>query len=182
MSDTAERLSGTFVADPTHSTFQFSVKHMGIGIFRGTFDSVDVTTTLGESIGRLHGSARVESISIKNPIAFREHIVNGADFFDARNHPEITFSSSDVRLGDGASLSMSGNLTIKGVTKPFRAAGSHSAVIQDLVGQTRTAVQLTATIDRRDWGLTWQAQLSNGGDALGNRVDLSAYVELIRQP
>ena len=95
-STTATALSGTYVADPVHSSFGFAVRYQGVSLFRGTLD--DVTASLTD--GRLEGAAKVESISIRTPEQFRAHVLS-AEFFDAENHPEVTFTSDDVELARG---------------------------------------------------------------------------------
>ncbi len=92
---TTTTLAGTFTADPVHSSFGFAVKYQGVSLFRGTLD--EVAATLVD--GRLEGAAQVESISIRTPEQFRAHVLS-ADFFDAANHPEVKFVSSDLDLAD----------------------------------------------------------------------------------
>ena len=181
MSVATQPLVGTFVADPVHSSFQFAVKHMTIATYRASFDDVDARVVADPQGIRLDVAVRVESVSIKNPPEFRAHVVHGADFFDAGNHPEITFRSDDVQLHDDGTVAVRGELTIKGLTKSVVATGTYQPLIEDPYGATRTAVELTATVDRRDWGLSWQAPLPGGGDALGYDVTLSVHVELIKQ-
>ncbi|HEV7452020.1 MAG TPA: YceI family protein [Pseudonocardiaceae bacterium] len=181
MSVATQPLTGTFVADPVHSSFQFAVKHMKISTYRASFDDVDARVVADQQGIRLDVAVRVESISIKNPPEFRAHVVHGADFFDAGNHPEITFRSEDVQLHDDGTVAVAGELTIKGITKPVVATGTYQPLTEDPVGSIRTAVELTATVDRRDWDMGWQAPLPGGGDALGYEVTLSVHVELIRQ-
>src|SRR4029077_7486008 len=91
-------LTGVFDADRTHSSFQFGVRHMKVSTFRASFGDVDAQLTSGASEFHLEGAARVESISIVDPPMFREHVVRGADFLDADNHPEILFRSERVEL------------------------------------------------------------------------------------
>ena len=95
MSTTATPLAGTFASDPVHSSFGFAVKYQGISIFRGTLD--DVTATLVD--GKLEGTAKVESISIRTPEQFRAHVLSD-DFFAADKYPEVTFVSDDVELNE----------------------------------------------------------------------------------
>lgn len=173
--------TGTFAADAAHSSFQFGVTHMQVGIFRATFAEVAATVVADDGGVSLEGRVQVESLSIHNPPEFRDHVLNGADFFDATNHPEITFRSDDVHLAEDGTFSGRGELTIKGITKPIAATGSYQPLVEDPYGSLRTAIELTATVDRREWNMDWQAPLPKGGDALGYDVELSAHIELIRQ-
>jgi len=93
MSTTATPLAGTFTNDPVHSSFGFAVRYQGVSLFKGTLS--DVTATLDD--GRLEGRAKVESISIRTPEQFRAHVLS-EEFFDAANHPEVTFVSDSLDL------------------------------------------------------------------------------------
>lgn len=180
MTVSTQPLVGTFVADPIHSLFQFSVKHMGVSMFSASFEDFDVRV-IGDDQGvRLEGTVQVESVTIKNP-DFRAHVVGGADFFDASNHPQLSFRSTDVVLHADGTARVDGELTIKGVTKPFTATGTYQPVVEDLGGNERTGVEFEATVDRRDWGFSFQAQLPKGGDALGNDVKLTVRAELVKE-
>jgi polyisoprenoid-binding protein YceI len=123
---------------------------------------------------------RVASLSIKLP-DFRRHVVDGPDFFDATKYPEMSLRSTNLELREDGTVQLEAELTIKGITKPIAATGNYHPVVQDLAGVERTAMELEATVDRRDWGLSFQAQLPKGGDALGNTVRLTARVELVRE-
>ena len=179
MSVSTQPFTGTFVADPAHSSFGFSVKHMKVASFSAWFDDVDARLVSDESGVTLEGRARVESVSIKNPPEFREHVVYGADFFDAGNHPEIVFRSSRVELGEDGSARVEGELTIKGITKPVTATGTYQPPVEDPFGSVRTALELVTTVDRREWNMDWQMPLPGGGDVLGYDVRWSAHLELI---
>jgi len=153
---------------------------MSVGSFRTTFSDVDARLTSGPDGLRLEGRAQVKSISIHNPPEFREHVVNGQDFFDAANHPEIVFSSSRLELDGDGSVELQGELVIKGIAKPLRATGVWREPVEDPYGGVRTALDLQAVIDRRDWGISWQASLPKGGDALGWEVTLEVHLELVK--
>ncbi len=181
MSVSTQPFTGTFVADPAHSSFVFTVKHMKVASFSARFDDIDARVVADERGVRLEGAIRVESVSIKSPPEFREHVVYGAEFFDGGNHPEITFRSDDVRLGDDGTATVRGELTIKGITKPFVAVGTYQPLVEDPYGSIRTAVEFDATVDRRDWDMNWQAPLPKGGDVLGYDVQLNVRVELIKE-
>lgn len=180
MTVSTQPLAGTFVVDPIHSLFQFSVKHMGVSLFSAAFDDFD-GRVIGDDQGiRLEGTVRVESLGIKNP-DFRGHVLGGADFFDSTNHPELSFRSTDVVLNEDGTARVDGELTIKGITKPFTATGTYQPVTEDLAGKRRLGVELEATVDRRDWDFSFQAQLPKGGDALGNEVKLTVRAELVEE-
>lgn len=171
---------GTYTADPVHSSFQAGALHMGVGTFRTSFDDVDARLTSDQDGLRLVGRAQVSSISIRNPPKFREHVVNGKDFFDATEHPEITFTSTRLDLEGDGSVELDGELVIKGIAKPLSATGTWRGPIEDFYGGLRTALDLQAVVDRRDWDLSWQAPLPKGGDALGWDVTLEIHLELVK--
>jgi polyisoprenoid-binding protein YceI len=173
---TATALSGTYVADPIHSSFGFAVRYQGVSLFRGTLDEVEATLT----DGRLEGRAKVESISIRTPEQFRAHVLS-AEFFDAENHPEVIFTSSDVDLSDDGTVTVEGDLTIKGITHPVTATGTWIAPEGDAFGNTRGHLNLEAQIDRTEFDMNWNAPLPSGGKALANEVTLIVELSLIEQ-
>src|SRR5262249_7043372 len=115
--------TGTYTADPVHSSFGFALKHMSVSTFRGSFSDVSASLEAGDDGLELEGAAKVESISITEPPEFRAHVLS-AEFFDADEHPEIGFRSSDVALADDGTVSVDGELTIKGITNPVTATGT----------------------------------------------------------
>lgn len=171
---TATQLQGTYTADPVHSSFGFSVQYQGVSLYRGTLD--EVTARLAD--GTLEGAAKVESISIVQPEQFRQHVLS-AEFFDAANHPEVTFRSNDVELGEDGTATVKGELTIKGITHPVEAAGHWTAPAEDAFGNTRGHLNLTATIDRTAYEMNWNAPLPSGGNALANEVELDVQISLV---
>src|SRR5919199_4477589 len=143
MAATATPLSGTYTVDPVHSSFGFAVKYQGVSVFRGTLGEVDATL----AGGRLEGTAKVESISIRTPEQFRAHVLS-PEFFDAANHPEVTFTSSSLALREDGTADVEGELTIKGITKPVHATGTWIAPAADAFGNERGHLNLEAVIDR----------------------------------
>lgn len=167
--------TGTFTADPVHSSFGFAVKYQGVSIFRGTLD--EVTATLAD--GKLTGSAKVESISIRQPEQFRAHVLS-EEFFDAANHPEVTFTSSNVDIAADGTAKVEGELTIKGITKPVTATGTYTAPAADAFGTVRGNLTLEAVVDRSQYEMNWNAPLPSGGSALANEVTLTADISLVQ--
>jgi len=176
VSSTATPLAGTYAADPVHSSFGFSVRYQGVSLFRGTLNEVDATL----ADGRLEGAAKVESISIRTPEQFRAHVLS-AEFFDAENHPEVTFTSNDLAVADDGTVKVEGELTIKGITHPVTATGTWIAPAPDAFGNTRGHLNLEAVIDRTQWEMNWNAPLPSGGKALANEVTLTVDISLVEQ-
>ena len=181
MTVATQQFAGTFVADPDHSSFLFAVKHMKVSTFRATFADVEARLVGDDSQLSLEGRARVESVSISNPPEFREHVVNGEDFFDAANHPEVVFRSTSVAITDDGAVSADGELEIKGISRAVTATGAYKPPVKDPFGATRTAIELRTVVDRRDWDMNWQMPLPAGGEALGYEVELTVHLELIKQ-
>ena len=173
---TITTLGGTYAADPIHSSFGFAVRYQGVSIFRGTLD--DVSATLAD--GRLEGTAQVESISIRTPEQFRAHVLS-EEFFDAANHPTVTFTSSDLDLREDGTAVVAGELTIKGITNPVTATGTWVAPAADAFGNTRGHLQLEAVIDRTQWDMNWNLPLPSGAKALANEVTLTVDISLTEQ-
>lgn len=173
---TTQSLSGTYNADPVHSSFGFGVRYQGVSLFKGTLGDVEAKLV----DGRLEGSAKVESISITTPDQFRQHVL-GAEFFDADNHPEVTFTSSDLDVREDGTTTVRGELTIKGITRPVEATGKWQAPEPDAFGNARGHLELEAVIDRTEWDMNWNMDLPSGGKVLSNDVKLTVELSLIEQ-
>ena len=173
---TTPLLAGNYNADPVHSSFGFAVRYQGVSLFKGTLS--DVAASLTD--GRLEGSAKVESISIRTPDQFRQHVLS-AEFFDAANHPEVRFTSSDVELREDGSVSVAGELTIKGITRPVQATGTWIAPAADAFGNHRGHLNLEAVVDRTEFDMNWNMALPSGGNVLANDVTLTVELSLVEQ-
>jgi polyisoprenoid-binding protein YceI len=169
-------LSGVWESDPVHSSFGFAVRHMSVSWYRGVFEDVHVLLDADASPVTLAGTAQVESISIRGPEALRGHVLSG-EFFDADHHPELAFSSSDVTLADDGTATVTGELTLRGTAKPVSATGTWEGPVETF-GGPRISLELSATLDRGDWGLDWNAPLAGGGEALGREVALTLSLEM----
>jgi polyisoprenoid-binding protein YceI len=154
-------LTGTWVADPIHSTASFAIKHMVVSTYRTVFKQVEATLEADGDL-RLTGTVPVESIDIEQP-DFRAHVLS-PDFFDVESHPNITFVSTAVRRGEGDSVEVDGDLTVKGITKPVTASGI-----------------LVGPVNKNDLGLNWNSPLPKGGFAIGDDVTLTVHLELGRK-
>jgi polyisoprenoid-binding protein YceI len=176
MTTATQPFSGTYTADPVHSSFGFAVRYQGVSLFKGTLSEVDAKL----ADGRLEGTAKVESISIRTPDQFRQHVLS-AEFFDAANHPDVTFTSSDLDLREDGTAAVQGELTIKGITRPVTAAGTWIAPTADAFGNTRGHLNLEAVVDRTEFEMNWNAPLPSGGNALANEVTLVVELSLIEQ-
>ncbi len=182
MATTTPVLDGTYELDHTHSTVQFAVRHVGVSTFRASFGAIDARVVIDNGSTELEAGASVESISIGEPLEFREHVVHGSDFFAADEYPQIRFRSTQIQLGDDGTATVSGDLEIRGISQPVTASGTFTLPTEDPFGGIRIGFDLDATLDRRKWGMDWQMPLPAGGDALGWDVEISAQLELTKKP
>jgi polyisoprenoid-binding protein YceI len=165
--------AGTYSLDPVHSNFGFAVKHNGVSLFRGQFEDVDAKL----EDGMLVGTAQVESVKTAIP-DLHAHLLS-PEFFHAAETPTITFRSTEIRFAEDGSAEVDGELTIRGVTKLVSAKGSFGTGV-GIAGAEVVGFDLEATIDRREFGLDWQALLPSGGDALAWDVTLQVHLELAK--
>ncbi|MBS1889126.1 MAG: YceI family protein [Actinobacteria bacterium] len=180
MSDvTAQPFAAVYRAQSMASSFGFAVRHSESFWFRGRLPEVTAALRPADGGLALEGAAKVDSMSVVAPAELRRHLL-GPEFFDAERHPEVIFRSTDVRLLDGGRLEVDGELTIKGIARPVAAAGHYSPPRQAAFGEV-AGLDLQATIDRREFGFDWQAELPGGGDALGWEVRLEVDLLLMRE-
>ncbi|WP_109696459.1 YceI family protein [Chitinophaga deserti] len=172
----------TWKIDPAHSEIEFKVKHLMITNVTGHFAQFDATVTAGKddfSDATISFDADVNSISTKN--AQRDEHLKSPDFFDAPNHPKLTFTSTGVEKKDADTFVLKGDLTIRGVTKPVALNVEYSGVTIDPYGQTKAGFELTGKINRKDFGLSWSATTEAGGLVVSDEVRLIAAVQIIKQ-
>jgi polyisoprenoid-binding protein YceI len=163
--------TGTWSSDPTHSSVGFSVLHNGVIPFRGGFR--DFHASLAN--GTLEGTAKVESITTEDE-NLTGHLLS-PDFFDAERYPELRFVAARIRR-DGEDVVLTGELTLKGVTKDVELHGTIAGPVADSYGGERVGLVLATTIDRTDFGIEWNAELPSGGKMLADEVSLTAELEL----
>jgi polyisoprenoid-binding protein YceI len=163
--------SGTYKLDPVHSTFGFAVKHNGVSTFRGVFEQVDAEL----ADGVLTGTAQVDSIKTAIP-DLKAHLLS-PEFFNAEEAPTVTFRSTEIRPAHDGSVEVDGELTIRGVTKQVTATGTIASGV-GISGAEVIGLDLEASVDRREYGLNWQAELPSGGEVLAWDVVLEVHLEL----
>jgi polyisoprenoid-binding protein YceI len=175
--DTTTKLPvGTWKLDPTHSSANFAVKHMVVATFRGRFENIDATLTVGEDgAAQLVGTVDAGSIVVKDE-NLQAHL-GSPDFFDTERYPELRFASKAIRR-DGEELVIDGELTIKDHTHAVEARGTITDPHETLGGAIKIGVTLETVIDRTQFGLEWNAPLPKGGVAVSNDVKLTVELEL----
>lgn len=170
--------AGTWTVDPVHSSINFAITHNRVATFRSGFTSYTATLTGGEE-PRLEGTVEVSSVDIDEP-QLRSHLLS-PDFFDAEKFPQLKFSSTELSVEDDGSLRLSGELEVRGQTHAVQATGRFGRIGADLGGGERVALSLEAAIDRRDFGLGWNAELPSGGEVLDYEVAINVELELVPQ-
>ena len=165
----SERLTGQWRFAPVHSAAEFAVKYV-VAKFRGSFGEIDASL----EDGVLSGSVKVESVSVKDEHLY-PHLLS-PDFFDAEQHPEITFRSTSIDI-EGDHVELDGEMTIKGNTRPIHATGTVEGPVDDPMGNTRLGFTLETKLDRTEFGLNWNAELPKGGKALSDEVVLTVELE-----
>jgi polyisoprenoid-binding protein YceI len=168
--------------DPAHSSIQFSIRHMMISNVRGGFSGVKGTVTYDpDNLAESGVRAEIDVNTISTQDATRDSHLKTAEFFDADHYPTITFVSKKIeKLGDGE-FSITGDLTIHGVTKEtVLKVDEVSPEGKDPWGNVRTGASAKAKVNRKDFGLTWNAPLETGGILIGDEVKLELDVEMIK--
>ncbi|HEX2292766.1 MAG TPA: YceI family protein [Gaiellaceae bacterium] len=169
-------ITGTWQLDPVHSSVGFEVPYL-VGTFKGQFRETDARLSLSERGAGLSGTAKVASVDVKDE-NLAAHL-QSPDFFDAERHPELSFTAHDVDL-DGESVSARGELTIKGVTKPVEVTGRITDTLVDGYGRERIGLVLSTTVDRHDFGVSWNMPLPSGGPAVGDEVTIVAELYFVK--
>jgi polyisoprenoid-binding protein YceI len=168
--------------DPTHSEIGFKVKHMMFtnvsGKF-GTYDATIVTDDDNFENASIEFSADINSIDTNN--ADRDNHLKSADFFDGDKHPKLTFKASSFTKKDGHNYELTGDLSIKGVTKTVKFPVEFSGLMKDPWGNTKAGLNIDGKINRKDWGLNWNSALETGGVLVGEEVKLNIELQLAKQ-
>src|SRR6478736_4624167 len=172
----------TWNIDPVHSNAQFKVKHMMISNVKGEFTAVKGSLQFDEkNLANSSVEAEIDATTINTREPQRDAHLKSADFFDVEKFPTLTFRSTTVSKKVDGELAVKGELTIHGVTRPvtFTVEGP-SAPAKDPWGNTRIGLSATTRINRKDFGLTWNAALETGGILVGDEVTITLDVEFVK--
>ena len=176
-----EDIAGTYAIDTTHTRLGFSARHAMVTTVRGGFTDFAGTATIDTADPSASSvTLAIKAASISTGVADRDGHLVSPDFFDAENHPELTFASTAVER-DGASWTITGDLTIKDVTRPITIEFEETGSARDPFGNLRVGFEGSTSISRKDWGLTWNAALETGGVLVSDKVKLEFDVSAIRQ-
>jgi len=169
--------AGSWNADPVHSNVSFEIVYAGVNDFRGSFNDFSASLHGGEQ-PTLEGTAKVASVDIKDE-QLNGHLQT-PDFFDSQRYPEIAFKATELRRLEDNRVQGKGELTLKGATLPVELEGVISEPATDPFGRERIGLKLETSIDRTQYGISWNAPNQSGGDYLANDVKLLAELALVK--
>ena len=168
----------TWNIDTTHSGIHFSVRHMVVAKVRGSFRQFSGTVLLDEQQPTASSvSVRIDTPSIDTGVAQRDAHLRSPDFFDVEKFPSITFQSTKVEQTSGNGLKVTGNLTLRDVTREVVLEAEQLGMGKDPWGNVKAAFEAKTSIDRRDFGLKWNQALEAGGVLVGEKVEISLEIQ-----
>ncbi len=174
-------LTGTYTIDPAHSRIGFVARHAMVTKVRGSFNEFEGTAVLdGGDPGKSSATLRIKAASIDTRSAQRDEHLRSNDFLAMDEHPEITFVSTGSRKVGDTTVELAGDLTVKGVTKPVTIAFEYEGAATDPYGNLRVGFEGSVTIDRKDYGVTWNAPLETGGVLVGEKIVLEFEISAIK--
>ena len=166
--------------DSTHSEIGFKVKHMMFTNVSGNFSDYEANISTEDDNfenANIEFSANIDSISTNN--TDRDNHLKSGDFFDAENYPKLTFKASSLtKKGDDYELT--GDLSLRGVTKTVTLPTEFSGLMKDPWGNTKAGLNISGKINRKEWGLNWNSALETGGVLVGEDVKLNIELQLIK--
>lgn len=168
--------TGTWNVDPAHTEVGFVARHLMVTKVRGQFKDVEGTVNVAEELGASTANVSVKLASIDTGSADRDAHLRSADFFDIENHPVMTFVSTAF---DGDTLT--GDLAIRGVSRPVTFEVEYNGVAVDPWGQTKAGFEAEAEINRKDWGLEWNVAIEGGGVLVSDKIKIQLDVQLLKQ-
>ena len=176
-----EQLTGDYTIDPTHTRIGFVARHAMVTKVRGSFQDFDGTLHIDcENPASSSGQVTIKAKSIDTGNADRDGHLRSNDFFAMDDYPEITFASTAVEPIDAHDYRVTGDLTIKGVTRPVTVDFEYTGAATDPFGNFRVGLEGSVTVNRKDWGVNWNAALEAGGVLVSDKVTLELDVSAIR--
>ena len=172
--------AGTWTIDPSHSSVAFSVRHLGLSKVRGRFSSFTGDVVIAEDPTQSGVEVRIDVASIDTRDDKRDEHLRTNDFFNAPEFPTMTFTSTSVS-GGGSDWQVTGDLTIRGVTRQVVLDATFEGTASDPWGGSRAAFTATTEVDREEFGMTWNAALETGGVVVGKKVKIEIEAEAVLQ-
>ncbi|MBN6753487.1 YceI family protein [Kocuria palustris] len=175
-------LTGTWSIDPSHTRVGFSSRHAMVTKVRGAFNDVSGTAHLdAEDMSRSQARVVLQVASVDTRSPQRDAHLRSADFFDAQQHPTIEFNSTAVDEVDENQLIVTGELTIRGITRTISVPLELLGVDTDPFGQLRAGLEGSRRIDRKDWGVSWNTPLDSGGVLVSDKITLEFELSLVKE-
>jgi polyisoprenoid-binding protein YceI len=172
----------TFTVDPSHSRAGFAVRHMGFSRVRGSFQQFEATVRMAPGdISSLEAEANLDAASINTRDEKRDAHLRSEDFFQAETYPHVTFRSTGIRDVNGERFTLLGDLTMRGVTRPVELDAVFLGEGTDPWGGTRIAFEANTTVNRKDFGLNWNAVLETGGLLVSEEVEIQLELQAVQQ-
>jgi polyisoprenoid-binding protein YceI len=176
------RLTGEYTLDPAHTRIGFVARHAMVTKVRGAFNDFTGTARIdGENPERSTVELTIQAPSIDTRNADRDGHLRSNDFLDMERYPEITFRSTGVRATGDDSFDVTGDLTVKGVTRPVTVPFTYEGQATDPFGNSRIGLEGSTTINRQDFGITWNAALETGGFLVSDRITLEFEISAVKQ-
>jgi polyisoprenoid-binding protein YceI len=172
--------TGTWNVDPSHSSVEFRVKHLGISTVRGSFREFEGTLEIGDDITSSKVTGTIKAASIDTGEAKRDDHLRSADFFDAETNPEITFESTSIETVDEDHFHVTGDFTMHGITKPVTLHAEITGTEQDPWGNTRIGLEVQGELSRGDWGMTFNQALGSGNMMVSDKVRINAEISAVK--
>lgn len=173
--------AGTYALDPAHTTIGFIARHAMVTKVRGKFEQFSGTITVAKDPNNSTAATTIHAASITTGNADRDAHVKGEDFFAVEQYPEITFTATAFNVDAKGEGTVTGELTIKGTTKPVDLAVKDAGVAEDPFGNTRFGFEATTTINRKDYGIDFNAPLKTGGMLISESITIELEVSAIKQ-
>ena len=174
-------LTGNYAVDPTHTRIGFVARHAMVTKVRGSFNEFEGSGYFdAENPANSHLQLTIQAASIDTRNADRDGHLKSNDFFDMEHYPEITFASTAVEQVDAGNYRVTGDLTIKSVTKPVTVDFEYTGTAVDPFGNTRVGFEGSTTVNRKDWGVNWNAALEAGGVLVSEKVTLEFEISAIK--
>lgn len=175
--------TASYAIDPVHSSAEFSVKHMMVASSRGRFTDIEGSISLDEADPtRSSVQAVIRTASVDTGVEFRDNDLRSENFFDVERYPEMRFHSTRVEPGKDGRWLVHGDLTIRDVTRPVVLDTELEGRGTGFQGEERIGFAATTSIERKDFGLNYNAVLETGGFVVGDRVRVTLGIEAVRQP
>ena len=172
---------GTYALDPTHTRIGFVARHLMVTKVRGQFADFTGSITVGEDLASSTAEATLLTASIETGVADRDTHLRSGDFLEIEKHPTISFANAKVVSGKGTDFKVTGDLTIKGVTKPVTLDVELDGIAKDPWGNEKLAVSARTEIDREDFGMTWNVALETGGVLVSKKIVIEIEAQASRQ-